>query len=54
MTEPATIVEFSSARRKKSLEKTSRKFSIVGFCGMYCTGVLKSSLSVVNAERSAQ
>ena len=54
MTAPATIVEFRSARMKKSLVKTFSKFSIVGFRGMYSIGVLKSSLSLVKAERSAQ
>ena len=50
MTAPATIVEFSNARRNWSLDNTSRKFTRVGSCGKYWTGVLKRSFSAMNAD----
>src|SRR6266536_3517512 len=54
VTDPATIVEFSSARWKSPLPSTSRKLLSVGCSGKYWTGVLKRSPSGVNAERIAQ
>ena len=54
VTEPATIVELSNALRKKSVLSASRKLASVGWLGKYWTGVLKSSLAGVKAERTAQ
>ena len=54
MTEPATIVELISALRKKPRSNTSWKFARSDSLGKYWTGVLKSSESGVNAERTAQ
>jgi hypothetical protein len=53
VTDPATIVELSSARWKKPLPTTKRKFSSVGLSGMYSIGVWKSSFSTVKADLSA-
>jgi len=39
---------------KSLVLRTSRKFARVGWAGKYLTGVLKSSLSGVKADRSAQ
>src|SRR4029453_5664231 len=48
------MVEFSRARRKKLELSASSKCAHVGGLGKYETGVLKSSVSGVMANRSAQ
>src|SRR6478735_6407361 len=53
VTEPATIVELRRAWRKNDASRAPLKLSSVGCFGMYWSGVEKSALSGVNAERSA-
>ena len=48
------MVEFSRALRKKLELSASWKCAHVGWLGKYETGVVKSSVSGVMAERSAQ
>ncbi len=51
---PATIVELIRASRKNDCLSAPVKLSSVGCFGMYWSGVEKSALSGVNADRSAQ